>query len=95
MATAFERRVSALEKSHNTRFHGCAVLVVFSNDGNEAVVSAGNLCYRRTRDADETQDDFEHRVAVEAGKLGHEIVAMTRERFDELARRGYCHIRQV
>jgi hypothetical protein len=91
MATAFERRVSALEKSHITRFHGCAVLV-FSNDGNEAEVSAGNLCYRRTRDVDETQDDFEHRVAVEADKLGHEIVAMTRERFDELARRAEAQI---
>jgi hypothetical protein len=80
--TPFERRLSRLEAAHNVRFQGRHVGVIF--DADEADIQAGSLRYRRTRDVDETPADFERRIMVEAGKPGSQLIAMTREEFNEI-----------
>jgi hypothetical protein len=81
----FEKRLARLEAARNMRFQGRQVGVIFDTD--EADIDAGSLRYKRTREANETPDEFQHRVTVEASKLGSKLVTMTRQRFDEIAAR--------
>ena len=83
--TPFERRLTRLEAAHNVRFRGRRVGVIF--DADEADIDAGSLRYKRTRDVDETPADFKRRIMVEAGKVGSEVIAMTREEFNEIVGR--------
>jgi len=83
--TPFERRLSRLEAAHNVRFQGRHVGVIF--DADEADIDAGSLRYKRTRDVDETPADFKRRIMVEAGKLGSQLIAMTREKFNDIVAR--------
>jgi hypothetical protein len=82
--TPFERRLTRLEAARNMRFQGRKVSVIF--DADEADIHAGSVCYKRTREANETHE-FQHRVTAEASKLGSKLVTMTRQRFDEIAAR--------
>ena len=54
--TPFERRLSRLEAARNIRFQGRRVGVIF--DADEADIDAGSLRYKRTREVDESPDDF-------------------------------------
>jgi len=83
--TSFEKRLSRLETAHNVRFQGRWVGVIF--DTNVAHVHGGGVCYERPRLGDETPADFERRIIVEAGKLGSQLIAMTRQEFNEVAAR--------
>jgi hypothetical protein len=82
--TQFERRLSRLEAAHNVRFRR-QVGVIF--DADEADIDAGSLRYKRTRDVDESPDEFQHRIMVEAAKHGSKVIAMTREEFNEIVAR--------
>jgi hypothetical protein len=81
----FEKRLSRLEAARNLRFQGRQVGVIF--DADEADIHAGSVRYKRTREASETPDEFQHRVTVETSKRGSKLVTMTRQRFDEIAAR--------
>jgi hypothetical protein len=81
----FEKRLARLEAARNMRFQGRQVGVIF--DADEADIHAGSVCYKRTREASETRDEFQHRVTVDASKLGSKLITMTRQRFDEIAAR--------
>jgi hypothetical protein len=83
--TPFEKRLARLEAARNIRFQGRRVGVIF--DADEADIDAGSLRYKRTRDVDETPADFKRRIMIEAGKLGSQLIAMTRQEFNEIAAR--------
>jgi S-adenosylmethionine hydrolase len=83
--TPFERRLCALEATRSIIFHGRDVLVIF--DADEARIHAGAVRHERARISDETPDDFERRVAIEAGRFGSRLITMTRQKFDEIAAR--------
>jgi hypothetical protein len=57
----FEKRLAHLETAGNMRFQGRQVGVIF--DADEADIDASFLRYKRTREASETPDEFQHRVA--------------------------------
>ncbi len=81
--TPFERRLSRLEAAHNMRFQSREVFVIYDDD--EADIHPGSLRYKRMRDVDETPADFERRIMSEAGKLGSQLITMTRQEFNEIA----------
>jgi hypothetical protein len=80
--TPFEKRLARLEAARNIRFQGRRVGVIF--DADEADIDAGSLRYKRTREADESPDEFQHRIMAEAAKHGSKVIAMTREEFNEI-----------
>jgi hypothetical protein len=81
----FEKRLARLEATRNMRFQSRKVCMIF--DADEADIHADSLSFKRTREANETPDEFQHRVTVEASKLGSKLIIMTRQRFDEIAAR--------
>jgi hypothetical protein len=81
----FEKRLARLEAARNMRFQGRKASVIF--DADEADIHADSFSIKRTREANETPDEFQHRVTVEASKLGSKLVIMTRQRFNEIAAR--------
>jgi hypothetical protein len=66
-----DKRLARLEAARKMRFQGRQVGVIF--DADEADIDAGSLRYKRTREASETPDEFQHRVTVEASKLAERV----------------------
>jgi hypothetical protein len=81
----FEKRLARLEAARNMRFLGRKVSMIF--DADEADIHADSHSFKRTREANETPEEFQHRVTVEASKFGSKLIIMTRQRFDEIAAR--------
>ena len=83
--STIERRLAALETARGVRWRERGAFVIF--DAGTAEVHTDIPPYKpyeRQRHSDETPDDFQRRVLVEAREYGPKPISMTRQRYQEI-----------
>lgn len=84
MTASFEKRLVAIEAKRKSQLPK-TVSVIY--DADRADVEAWPTRFSLARKPDETPADFERRARADAGRLGARLVAMTRQRYNELMAR--------